>query len=393
MKRVIRTISRKFQNASKNVLAGLLLLAGLNVFSQELTQEFISAGYTLTDLGSINLLPAQYGGLTIRPEDPNTLYICGNANDAPGALYTVALVRDPGTQHITGFASDAILYCAAPDNDGGLFFAPNGTLLFTRYSMNELGQINTANTYISTPLTQYGIASSVGSVALVPAGYPGAGNMIFASYNGHYLYNVPYTINASGFYEFGNKTAEVYVFPLTSGPEGIAYIPNGSAGFPNPSMVISSYGNGTVVVYEVGSDGLPVIETGREMVVGLSGAEGALIDPVTGDFLFSTFGGGNKVVRISGFVAPSAIGETASENNITVTAYPNPTYGPVTIQASDPHSRGTLQVFNSLGDKINEQPFAIDNTVQADFSSLPAGMYLLRIVHGNKVGETRLIKH
>lgn len=37
------------------------------------------------------------------------------------------------------------------------------------------------------------------------------------------------------------------------------------------------------------------------MVTGLNGAEGALIDPVTGDFLFSTFGSGNEVFKVTGF--------------------------------------------------------------------------------------------
>lgn len=36
----------------------------------------------------------------------------------------------------------------------------------------------------------------------------------------------------------------------------------------------------------------------------LTGAEGAAIDPVTGDFMFSTFGGGSRVVVVSGFAAP-----------------------------------------------------------------------------------------
>jgi hypothetical protein len=67
----------------------------------------------------------------------------------------------------------------------------------------------------------------------------------------------------------------------------------GRLAFPNLSMGISSYSTGKVVVLEVGSQGLPDIATARDMVVGLTGAEGALIDPVTGDFLFSTFGGGN----------------------------------------------------------------------------------------------------
>ena len=42
------------------------------------------------------------------------------------------------------------------------------------------------------------------------------------------------------------------------------------------------------------------------MITGLDGAEGALLDPVTGDFLFSTFGGGSRVVAVRGFRAPAA---------------------------------------------------------------------------------------
>ena len=38
-----------------------------------------------------------------------------------------------------------------------------------------------------------------------------------------------------------------------------------------------------------------------DFITGLSGAEGAAIDPVTGDFLFSTYGGGNRVIAVRGF--------------------------------------------------------------------------------------------
>jgi hypothetical protein len=44
---------------------------------------------------------------------------------------------------------------------------------------------------------------------------------------------------------------------IANGPEGIAYIPAGSLAFPNLSMAVFAYGDGTVVVFEVGNDGLP----------------------------------------------------------------------------------------------------------------------------------------
>jgi hypothetical protein len=47
-----------------------------------------------------------------------------------------------------------------------------------------------------------------------------------------------------------------------------------------------------------------VLSTRRVIVTGLSGAEGALVDPVTGDFIFSTFGGEGRIIVVRGFRAP-----------------------------------------------------------------------------------------
>ncbi len=383
---------RKSINAMGKYLLSLLVLAGLSAYSQNLTEEFVTAGYTLTDLGSVDQLPSRYGGLTIRPEQPNTLYICGYANDSPGKIYTVGLTRDAVTHHITGFDGSAIFYADAPDNDGGLFFAPNGTLLFTRYSMNHLGQILPDNTYVTTLLTDFGISSSVGSIALVPSGYPGAGNMIIASYNAAVIYNVPYTIDGSGLYIFSNKTEEVSVIGIANGPEGIAYIPAGSLAFPNLSMVISSYGDGNVVTFDVGAEGLPVTTSARVMVTGLSGAEGALIDPVTGDFLFSTFGGGDKVIRITGFVAPSAIGDQPDQGKAAFTIYPNPTTGNLKLDIGNPDSQGRMEIFNILGEKILSREFSRNGIHEYDLSTQPDGIYFIRVQNGDAIGSRQFVK-
>lgn len=379
--------------ATKRLLLALLVLASLDGFSQTLTPEFQAAGYTLTDLGSINLLPTRYGGLTIRPGQPNSLYICGDANGGAGALYTVALSRDPVTHHITGFAGDAVLYVAAPDNDGGLFFAPNGTLLFTRYSMNHMGQILPDNTYITTLLTDYGVSPSVGSIVLVPSGYPGAGNLIAASFNAGILYNIPYTVNGSGQYILSNKTAEVTVYPIVNGPEGVAYIPAGSPAFPNLSMAISSYSNGEVVVFEVESDGFPNVATARDMITGLDGAEGALIDPLTGDFLFSTYGGGDKVIRVSGFEAPAGIGDEQLTNNPGCSVFPNPTSGLLNIEFTDPLANGSFEISSILGKRIIKQEVSRNGIYEYDMTSQPDGMYIIRFTNGEKAGAQRFIKY
>jgi hypothetical protein len=69
-------------------------------------------------------------------------------------------------------------------------------------------------------------------------------------------------------------------------------------------VLVSEYGAGRVSAFEVGADGDPILATRRDFVTGLSGAEGAFVDPLTGDFLFSTYGGGNRVIVVRGFARP-----------------------------------------------------------------------------------------
>jgi hypothetical protein len=49
-----------------------------------------------------------------------------------------ALVRD---RHVTGFSSTAAAFSEGQFNDGGVVFGPGGVLFYTRYPVNELGQI------------------------------------------------------------------------------------------------------------------------------------------------------------------------------------------------------------------------------------------------------------
>ncbi|MCB0764416.1 MAG: hypothetical protein KDB84_06910, partial [Flavobacteriales bacterium] len=312
---------------------------------QTLTSEFVNAGYSLSDLGSITDLPTPYGGLTIRADEPNTLYIGGSANAASGAIYAVPLIRDGATDQITGFAGPAVLHSTGPNNDGGLTFTPSGTLLFTQYtpfSLNSMGQILPDDTYVTTEFTSLGVSPSIGSHAFVPDGYPGAGGLIVASYNASIAYRIPFSVDGAGLHTFSAPTTSINVNGTATGPEGIAYVPLGSIAFPVPSMVVSAYGMNKVVVFEVGPDGLPNTATVRDMVVDLVGAEGAWIDPLTGDFLFSTFGGSNRVIRVTGFELPTAVKPVGQEEVDLFQVFPNPSSGKVQISVA--RSGGVLQL-------------------------------------------------
>jgi hypothetical protein len=280
-----------------------VLLAGASICSVACAQSIappFDANYTLVNLGSAVGVPASYGGLVIRPQEPNALYLMGAANGGAGALYRVALERD-SSGHIVGWGcSETVYVSSAPNNDGGIAFLPSGAVIYTLYPSNYVGQILPGDTAPSvyTDLTALGIAGSVGSLAFVPAGLPGAGRLKIASYNTGYWYDTSYTTNPDG------TITLTGVGPLVNiggGPEGIAFVPAGNPGFAVNSIVVSEYSTGTVVAYESTGTGDPDPTTRRPFVVGLSGAEGAAIDPLTGDFLFSTFGGSNRVYRVSGF--------------------------------------------------------------------------------------------
>jgi hypothetical protein len=82
-------------------------------------------------------------------------------------------------------------------------------------------------------------------------------------------------------------------------------------------MLVSEYSAGTVGSYVIDANGNPILSSRQDFVTGLSGAEGAAIDPLTGDFLFSTFGGANQVVDVRGFAAPPSSVPEPSEILLT----------------------------------------------------------------------------
>lgn len=280
------------------VLLGITGLFPFSLWAQLLTQDFAS-DYVLESLGSITGLPSPYGGITFKNDDPNVILIGGAANGAAGAIYSVGVTRGEDG-HIMGFSTDATLFAPAAYIDGGLVYGPDNILFFATYPDNRIGQILPGQTTPHyTTVTSNGIASSMGSLVFVPNGFPGAGSLKVLSYNGGTAYDLPFSEGEDGYYTFGAATLTGSGF---SGPEGMVYVSEENLGFDEPSVLVSAYSAGEVHAYAVDSEGNPIPDSRRIFISGLSGAEGAVIDPITGDFLFSTFGGGNQLIRVSGFV-------------------------------------------------------------------------------------------
>jgi PEP-CTERM motif len=288
---------------------------GLAAFAVAAQGQTLSApfadDYTVTNLGSVPGLPSNYGGLTFL--DGNTLLIGGAANTANGSLYTIDVVRD-AEQRITGFSGTTTRFGSAIGeyNDGGVTFGPGGVLFTSRWPINGLGQTKpgSVNEDKIIELAPLGVAQSHAAVGFVPAGFGGSGLIKLVSWGGGQWYSGSIASDSSGTYDLvGLAQVDLNISSggtqvVPGGPEGFVYISGANAGFGVNSMLVSEFSANQVGAYEIDANGDPLVATRRTFLSGLTGAEGAVIDPLTGDFLFSTFGGGSRVVRVSGFIAP-----------------------------------------------------------------------------------------
>jgi len=284
----------------KKFLFALTLTCVVPFVSAQTIDPFYAGDYTYSDLGSVPGVPANYGGLTLKAGDPNKLLIGGAANGAAGQIFEVDVVRD-GLGHITGFSGTATVYADAPYNDGGITYGPGGVLFASRWPVNELAQYLPGST---TPdkivdMAALGVAGAHSALMFAPAGRSYSGRLKVSSWSGGQFYDATYAADGFGTYDITSVTQTA---TLVGGPEGYVYVPLGSTLF-GDSLLVSEYSAGIVSSYDVDSNGDPIISSRKEFMTGLSGAEGAFIDPQTGDFLFSTFGGGNRVIVVSGFAS------------------------------------------------------------------------------------------
>lgn len=319
-------------------LAILLSFLGVAIVSAQAVQSPYDSSYTLTDLGAVPGLPTPYGGLTFLPSNSNAIVIGGAANVVTGALYSIGVVRGAGN-HITGFTGSVAAYSEGQYNDGGVVFGPGGVLFYTRYPVNQIGELKPGSAVNDkiVDLTPLGISSSVGALNFVPGGFPGAGQLKIVSYNTGDWYTATYTSDGTGTF---NITSPVHNTTINVGPEGFVYVPPGSPVFPSgTSLLVSEYGNNVVATYQVDGSGNPIPASRAIFVSGLTGAEGAVIDPVTGDFLFSTFGAANHVIAVRGFAIPNTPTPGAG-----ATATPTPTRTQTPIVSGVPAVVPTLSL-------------------------------------------------
>jgi hypothetical protein len=247
-----------------------------------------SSQYSFSNLGRAPGVPFEYGAVVFKAGDPNTLLMAGDSDDGGGGIYAIGVTRGTGG-HITGFNGTASLFASAPNIDGGLAYGPNGVLFYTAFPDNAIGQIKPGSTSPDKVVDAgaLGIASSVGSLTFVPPGSPGAGSLKITSYGGGGFYSATLSPDGTGTY---NVTGAMLSASPGGGPDGIAYVPNGSPLFPNPSVLLSQYDLNRVEAFVLDANGNPVDGSGQDFFTGVISPEGAVVDPLTGDFLFANQG-------------------------------------------------------------------------------------------------------
>ena len=384
-------------------LTAVLLLVGLLVITGPANGQIAivppyDSLYSFLDLGPVPGLPSYYGGLTFLLGEPDTLLIGGSANTASGLLYSIEVIRD-SNYHVVGFSGSAAYYADAAYNDGGVTYGPDSVLFLSRWPVNELGQTMWGSTITDKiiDLDPLGVAYSHAALSFVPDGFLGEGQLKFVSWPVGEWYTAYISPDGAGTYDIDSI---IYETQIGGGPEGFIYVPPGSPLFPDyNSMLVSEWSDNEVAAYQLDSTGNPIPATRVTFITGLNGAEGAAIDPLTGDFLFSTFGGGDRVIVVQGFAAP---GITETTKNRVLNSFqfkkirPNPFNRHTTIEyVLSKSDFVTLKVYDILGQEIKtlvaDQLPAGTYAATWNASEVASGVYFCRLECNGVVAEKKLL--
>ncbi|BAY21252.1 hypothetical protein NIES2100_10020 [Calothrix sp. NIES-2100] len=278
-------------------------------YAQQVSQ-FISlaapfnTAYTVTSLGEVPGLPTPYVGLAFKADDPNTLFIGSTPQGENSQIFAIALKRD-ANNHIIGFTGTATLLADAPGLNGGLIdagldFGPENVLFYTTWNDNTVGQIKPGS---SSPdkqidLTSLGFAASSGGLTFVPQGFPGAGRLKITSYDTSNFYDTTVTADGTGTWNIAPASKSV---ALSGGTDAFVYVSafmpefksDRSANAKGDRILMTEQDADKVAIYSIDENGDPISTTRQDFLTGIDGPIGAAIDPLTGDFFFSTYSFGD----------------------------------------------------------------------------------------------------
>ena len=286
-------------------------------------------------------IPGPLGGLLFSA-DGNLLYVVGASETATSALYAVPVTRDPSTGDVTALGPAAAVTKvfdgtpSTPGLDTGFEVGPAGTLFYTYWSSNRLGERSggTGGAETQFSMGTVGVPSSVAGMTFSPHRTDpgtGFGRMQVSSWQGANLYEVPLTPAGGGIFTPGAVT--LFVTLPQQGTGAIQYVPSGPlAG----NLMYVNYNFGEVRLLTIdAATGLPVDKGSGQPTLGTAnpvdsrfalglgvGPWGLEFDPRTNDFFVATFRGdpANSIVQIGGAgfpPPPSTIATTTTTTTVT----------------------------------------------------------------------------
>jgi hypothetical protein len=263
--------------------------------------------YTTYELGPVPGIPAEarLGGCVISYDDPNTLLIAGYSESTSGQIYSIGVERG-NCDHIVAFTGQAVSVAATPYIDANLIYVKSGLLFYSEWPVNNLSQLlpGAKAPARTTKLGPLGVANSIGGIGFVPPGFVDAGGMRLLSWPGGEWSHLERDPDGELFTVY----APVKTATLPNGPGGFAYVPKGSPGFVEDHVIVSEWSTNTVGVYQANAQGDPAMATRKSFYTTFPRPWGAYFEPLTGDFMFLTWGAGvDRVYIVQGFKAPPPI--------------------------------------------------------------------------------------
>jgi hypothetical protein len=267
--------------------------------------------YRAFDLGPVPGVPNPLGGTTILASDANILLVAGGSETDTGAIYAIGVARDD-CGHITGWLGRAQPIASTPYVDANLLYASPDLLLYTEWPQYHASQLVTGSSEPDrrTNLRTLGMPAGgdygAGGLGFVPPSLPAAHQLRIVTWPGGRWYHVPLSPDGA----LVSIDSLELVTTVPNEPGGFAYVPAGSPGFPAQSLIVAEWrrsnpGSDRVAVYEVDAAGDPIIDTRREFFHRFPRPWGAYFEPVTGDYLFLSWGTGeDHVYIVQGFVPP-----------------------------------------------------------------------------------------
>ncbi len=272
-----------------------------------MTQAF-SSFYSTYRLGPVpGVTTDLLGGMVTSSWDDNVLLVAVDSERTSGKIYEVGIRRGP-CGHILELL-DATPLADTPYVDANLVYGPSDLLLYTEWPVKKVGQLLPGGTAPAREEDVSALASGCndqgpGGMGFVPPNLPAGGELRFVTWSGGCWYHMDW--QRDGQLLSLSNPVQIQASQIPGGPGGFAYVPAGSPGFPNQSIIFSLWSTNKVVVYEVDTQGDPDTSTQREFFSSFPRPWGAYFDRVSGDFLFLTWGGqyAGQIYLVQGFAPP-----------------------------------------------------------------------------------------